>query len=167
MLWGSSQGITAQQAMYQKWSWMGNPATKTHTGKNWSWCTGSPTALFTSKLLQPAALNTRGHSMRFLVPYCRIDVYRCSFFPLGYVFGTSCQGPSSQRQPWRPSREGWLVTFSQQRNVFIRFFIVLTVPQTHLVNTVWWCSRESRALIGRRIEHLLSEAMKARFSSFT
>lgn len=35
------------------------------------------------QLLHPAALNTRGHSVRFLVPYCRIDAYRCSFFPSG------------------------------------------------------------------------------------
>ena len=35
------------------------------------------------QLLHPAARNTRGHSMRFVVPYCRIDAYRCSFFPSG------------------------------------------------------------------------------------
>ncbi|MEW8548097.1 MAG: reverse transcriptase family protein, partial [Candidatus Thiodiazotropha sp.] len=36
-----------------------------------------------TQLLHPAALSTRGHSMRYLVPFCRIDAYRCSFFPSG------------------------------------------------------------------------------------
>ena len=35
------------------------------------------------QLLHLAALNTRGHSMRFLAPYCRIDAHWCSFFPSG------------------------------------------------------------------------------------
>ena len=34
-------------------------------------------------LLHPATLNTRGNSMRYLQPYCRTDLYRCSFFPSG------------------------------------------------------------------------------------
>ena len=33
--------------------------------------------------LHPSGLSTRGHTLRYLVPYCRTDVYRCSFFPTG------------------------------------------------------------------------------------
>ena len=31
--------------------------------------------------LHPSALSTRGHTLRYMIPYCRTDVYRNSFFP--------------------------------------------------------------------------------------
>ena len=31
----------------------------------------------------PSTLSTRGHSLKFLVPFCRLDIYRHSFFPSG------------------------------------------------------------------------------------
>ena len=34
-------------------------------------------------LSHPATLTTRGHNMRYIVPYCRTDVYRHSFVPAG------------------------------------------------------------------------------------
>ena len=34
-------------------------------------------------LFHPANLNTRGHTLRYMVPFCRTDVYRYSFFPSG------------------------------------------------------------------------------------
>ena len=36
-----------------------------------------------TSLLHLATLSTRGNSMRYLQPFCRIDAYRCSFFPSG------------------------------------------------------------------------------------
>jgi len=31
-----------------------------------------------------SATNTRGHSLKFVVPFCRLDIYRHSFFPSGF-----------------------------------------------------------------------------------
>jgi len=31
----------------------------------------------------PSAINTRGHSLKFVVPFCRLDIYRHTFFPSG------------------------------------------------------------------------------------
>ena len=31
--------------------------------------------------LHPSALSTRGHTLRYMIPYCRTDIYRNSFFP--------------------------------------------------------------------------------------
>ena len=31
--------------------------------------------------LHPSALSTRGHTLRYMIPYCRTDVYRNSCFP--------------------------------------------------------------------------------------
>ena len=73
-------------------------------------------------LLHQATLSTRGNSMRYLPPYCRTDIYRCSFFRPGYAFGTSCRIISSQRQPWRPSREGRPVTMRCNRGMFLPVF---------------------------------------------
>ena len=36
-----------------------------------------------SSYLHPAGTCTRGHALRYLVPYCRTDVYLHSFFPSG------------------------------------------------------------------------------------
>ena len=36
-----------------------------------------------ASFFRPASLNTRGNSLKFLVPFCRIDIYRHSFFPSG------------------------------------------------------------------------------------
>lgn len=36
-----------------------------------------------SLFFRPVSLNTRGNSLRFLVPFCRTDIYRHSFFPSG------------------------------------------------------------------------------------
>jgi len=36
-----------------------------------------------SRFLHPSTLTTRGHTLRFVVPYCRTDVYRHTFFPSG------------------------------------------------------------------------------------
>ena len=44
------------------------------------------------------------------------------FFHPGYAFGTSCRSMSSQRQPWRPSREGCPVTIRCNRGMFLPVF---------------------------------------------
>ena len=36
-----------------------------------------------ASFFHPTSLNTRGHSLRYLVPYCRTDTYSNSFFPSG------------------------------------------------------------------------------------
>ena len=36
-----------------------------------------------SSFFRPTNLSTRGHHLRFLIPFCRIDVYQHSFFPSG------------------------------------------------------------------------------------
>ena len=36
-----------------------------------------------SLYLHPSSLSTRGHTLRYTVPFCRTDVYRHSFFPAG------------------------------------------------------------------------------------
>ena len=35
------------------------------------------------QFLHPVILSTRGPSLRYMLPYCRMDVYRHSFFPAG------------------------------------------------------------------------------------
>jgi hypothetical protein len=39
--------------------------------------------------LHPSSLSTRGHTLRYMVPYCRTDVYRQSFFPAGIRYWNS------------------------------------------------------------------------------
>ena len=57
------------------------------------------------------------------------------FFHPGYAFGTSCRSMSSQRQPWRPSREGCPVTIRCNRGMLLLVFkLLLTRPQMHLVH---------------------------------
>ena len=34
-----------------------------------------------STYLHPSSLSTRGHTLRYTIPFCRTDVYRYSFFP--------------------------------------------------------------------------------------
>lgn len=36
-----------------------------------------------ASFFHPTSLNTRGHSLRYLVPYCRTDIYSHSFIPSG------------------------------------------------------------------------------------
>ena len=58
-------------------------------------------------------------------------------FHQGYAFGTSYQSVSSQRQPWRPSRECCPVTTWYNWGMFYpflnRFYQFLTTPQMHHV----------------------------------
>ena len=41
--------------------------------------------------LHPSALSTRGHTLRYMIPYCRTDVYRNSFSHQQSGYGTSCR----------------------------------------------------------------------------
>ena len=34
-----------------------------------------------STYLHPSTLSTKGHTLRYTIPFCRTDVYRYSFFP--------------------------------------------------------------------------------------
>ena len=80
------------------------------------------------QLLHPAAVNTRGHSMHFLVPYCRIDDYRCSFFPSGISLWN--QLPESiVTAPTLETYKGGLAGHLASRGM------VLTVPQMRFVNS--------------------------------
>ena len=36
-----------------------------------------------SMFLHPSTLSTRGHTVRYMLPFCRTDIYRHSFFPAG------------------------------------------------------------------------------------
>ena len=93
-------------------------------------CTGSPTALVTPKppsFSQPLSILVRGHSMRFLVPCCRIDAYRCSFFPSGIRLWNQLLEPIVTA----PALE--IFTFSQQWNV-LSVFNHFNRAQTLLVN---------------------------------
>ena len=101
--------------------WMGNPATKTHTGKTGHDVQDYPQPYwYPSPTASPPSRSQHKRSLNAL-PYCRINVYRCSFFPSGIRLWNQLPESSSQRQLWRPSREGWPVIFSQQRNVFYHF----------------------------------------------
>jgi len=80
--------------------------------------------------LHPNALSTRGHSLKFMLPYCWTDVYRFSFFPSGIRLWNQCRKPSSQPHRWRPSRRDWRPT-TKRNHVFYRF-LSCTSPHPHL-----------------------------------
>ena len=115
-----SPGITALQAVYLIWllTWDGKPYSKDAHRQSWWWCTGIPMSLHF--FIQPL-------SVQEATP-CAINHHTVGptltgapFSHPGYVFGTSCRSMSSQRHPWRLSREGCPVTIRCNRGMFYPF----------------------------------------------
>ena len=49
--------------------------------------------------LHPSELSTRGHTLRYMIPYCRTNLHRNSFFPISIqamepVAGDYCSCPN-------------------------------------------------------------------------
>ena len=123
----SSQGTTTPQAVYRKWfpTSDGKPCTKDAQRQRWWWWTGLHTVLLTSQLhlffIQPLS----GHEGTPCATYnhsVEPTIIGAPSFHQGYAFGTIYQSVSSQRQPWRPSREGCQVTTRYNWGMFLSVF---------------------------------------------
>ena len=80
--------------------------------------------------LHPSALSTRDHTLRYMIPYCRTDVYRNSFSHQQSGCGTSCGDCCICPQPLMTSRWGWPARSNYVQTIFIPL-LTCTLFESH------------------------------------
>ena len=74
-----------------------------------------------SSFLHPLATSTRGHALRYFLPYCRTDTYMHSFFPSHIRLWNQLQSTSPCQRSWRTSIGVWPPYTSYVQDCFYAF----------------------------------------------
>ena len=94
--------------------------------------------------LHPSALSTRGHTLRYMIPYCRTDVYRNSFFTSAIRLSNQLLETIVAAPTLVTSRWDWPDRINYVQTSFIPLLTCsLFEPHNHLVHSSPQCDNAS------------------------